>query len=300
MNAGKLVAQVAVVAIVVYCCYGAIVEALPTNANDLQDLVKNPVSVSQPEVSAGIDGASLNVTISTDITSHFPQDIDGVYMKIFLGEKAIKVKFGQITIGTLEPNVAKHFEETISIPLYLVASYAICSADGDGMKLPLCTEVGFKYFKWQGDYLVDLGITMKYDVDISGATVIAPTIYNDGQDAKMEVSVDTTGEGNILKTALEYLDTSGMMDSGKITLTCGDAEFVITPVDNGSTVDVLFDVHGADGKTAVDIIKQVVAENDGVLQFECAAYSGTIPPVTDENVDTFISIISTLYAGASA
>lgn len=294
MNVGRLAAKLVVLAVIIYCCYSAIVEAIPTNGEDLTNLMKNPVSVDQPQVSAAVDGIELKVTVETEVTSHFPQDVDDVYLKILLGEQNTKILLGQVNLGVLQPNVTKHVSETLSIPLYLVASYAICTSDGDGLKLPLCAECGFKYFKWNGDHLIDLGITLKYTTEISGATVSAPTVYGDhNENAKMTVDITSA---DVLKDAIDALSASDLMDGGKVTLTCGGAEFVITPDGDNIT----FDVHGADGKNAVEVIKKAVAENDGKLQFACAAYSGDIPPVTGDNVDAFLSILEVLYAGGSA
>ena len=72
MNAGKLVAQIAVVAIIVYCSYSAVISAIPMNSEDM----KNPVSgLETLSVEPRVNGANIEVEVKGDITSNLPQDV---------------------------------------------------------------------------------------------------------------------------------------------------------------------------------------------------------------------------------
>lgn len=296
MNAGRLLAQLTVLAIVVYCCYSAIVAAVPTNGEDFSNLMSNPVSIENPDdpnnpvsINATLDGLDLKLTIKTSLTSHFPQDIDDVYIKVFLGEKDLKILLADVQIGSLQSGIPNVIDKEVIIPLTLVGAYAICGASGEGIKLPIVAEVGFKYFKWAGEHLIDLGIGVKYVKECTFISAV-PTVYNDGMDASITVNM-TNGDDNLMKNAIDFMNS--ITGGGPLSMTCGDAEFIVTP----GTDSVSFEAHGSDGKSAAQIIEEALAASeDGTITLDSPYGTTTI---NSENAGIFIDILKILYGGSA-
>ncbi|MCQ2084845.1 MAG: hypothetical protein MJZ21_01700 [archaeon] len=300
MNAGKLVAQLAVVAIIAYCCYGAIVTSLPMSQEELEQLTANPFEVDAPTLSGSCDGMNFKMTMTGGmITSHLPADIADVYVTLYVGAGNMKLDLGTINVGTLVPDVPTPLSGMVDAPIYALLAYSATSTNNDGvMSIPLCMKVGFKYFEWQGSHLLDLSVTLKNYIEFEGTT---PEITTVGDNAKVDITLDDT-KGGLLEDAATNLKTqfpeifthTNPEDDGKAIINFGDAQVKIAIDDSGSTTKVSIEAIGGDGHTAAEIMKNSV-KDDGTLDLSIVGYTDPLPALNAENTATFIAVIESLY-----
>lgn len=285
MNAGKLVAQIAALAIIVYCSYSAVISAVPMNTEDLQ----NPVSgLNTMQVRPELNGGNLDISIEGDLTSNLPQDIVDVKIGFFIGKGNTKVTLIESTIGTLPSKSPIHISEALSIPMCTILSYAACAINPDGtMKIPLHTQVAFKYFEWQSSYLIDLDITVNTDYQ----TEITPPVITKGanNEVSMELTIDSIPEESKRDLITAFIASPYV--SGDYTFTCNGASFSANVDKSGSKPVFTITATGTADKTATELLQSYLDEH-GSLTVE---YNSSDYTIDKSNAESFIAILSTLY-----
>lgn len=279
MNAGKLVAEIAVLAIVAYCCYGAVVDAVPEDVNTLSNPVSGMDSI-QPSISS--DGLNISVTLSGTLTNNLPQDLVDVGVAIYIGSGSEKMKLASVT-RTLPTDTPVNIDQTLTIPVYAIMAYSTClesNEDNGNITLPLCMKISFKYFEWAGSHLVDMSLTVKTNLPMGGMTAV-PTVTGDPSDNSAQVSIDTTS--GFLSDIM-----SGMPpEFENVTLECGDAKihFEITG-DN-----LIFKVSGNSTQDAEDILEDYLEANGKIDM----TFGGETYTLDKEQSEALLEVLDALY-----
>ncbi|MCQ2079020.1 MAG: hypothetical protein MJZ38_03060 [archaeon] len=272
-------------AIIVYCCYGAFVSAVPSNVSDLGEVFQ--VEDMNMNTSSS-DGLTFDLDFQGKVKSGLPQDVEGVCLQIAIGEKDTRMVLADISNLTIKANATTDIVFHKSIPVFALMSYAALGEVSDDGKLniPMCTTVAFKYLKWQGEYLIDMGFTIRSDmpVDVPGG----------------EIKVHKEAANNLVKTDIVVdkgvLDdfATGMNSSGvdNMVLTCGDAEFGIDLQKVGDKMGISISASGTSDKTAADIMQEYMDANGGKLTL---TYGGNDYTLDEDNSATFIDILNAMY-----
>lgn len=292
MNAGKLVAQIAVVAIVVYFTYTAVVAAVPTDVRNFNDVfnVSEDFSVNTETVDSGMN---MKVTVNGAVTTKLPQNLEGVYIDVYMGDITKRTQIAHADIGTIKAKDTTPINASSTIPTYAVLAYAVTGLDKDGnITVPLVLSFGFKYMEWYGVYLVDLGMDLKQNLKIATGVSTPEKGAGDGDSsAKLKVVIDdTTGD-------TMYGIAKGLIDEGKdtFTLKTGDPGAAITVklTDDGSKMSISINAAGVGDKSAVDLLKEAVGEDGLTLMYGDEAFT-----VNKENAAAFIELVTELYRTA--
>ncbi len=287
MNAGKLIAQIAVLAIVVYCCYGAIVQAIPTGISSTEDAFQ----VNNMEVNTSTDGLELTVDFKGSVTSGLPQDVDDVTVTISIGDKEERLKLAKVDVGSLKAKSTTDISTTQTIPTYAVLAYGVDVDDTGTLTVPMVLEFTFKYMKWQGSYLVDMGVGVKQDLKmVAGATVPQVTAApNNGAKISMTLTEDESAGSPLVNAILTQLASTG---DQKYEMTCGDAKITLESKPDGtSSADLSLTFSGNESTTAVELMKSSLEENGKLVM----TYDGTEYSLEKENAQTFISLVDKIY-----
>lgn len=291
VNAGKLVAQIAVVAIIVYCSYSAVISAIPMNNEDM----KNPITgLDTLSIGTSLDGANLKVTVDGEITSNLPQDVVDTKFALFVGKGASKIALFELNLGNLVSKQATSLAKTISIPICTLLAYSCSGVDDTGkLTIPVSTQIAFKYFEWQQSYLVDLDVTVNNKQMPIETTVGVPSfsIDKDTNTATMTVEV-ASGGSTILESVLDSLT------AGSYEFTCGDATFT-ADITKGSSIGLSLTAAGTADKTAMAILQEFMDAHEGKLT---VTYGGNPYEIDSTNAAAFVEMLSELYerAGATA
>lgn len=288
MNAGKLVAEIAVIAILAYCCYSAVLDAVPLDQEDMQ----NPISMSDPVIDiTPTSGLEMQFRFKVDITSNLPQDVEDVKFAMYLGSGENKIKLTEAQVGAVVSKSTTTLDSgAVNIPTYAIMAYGICSVNEDGtVSVPLCTQIAFKYFKWQESHLVDLSLTIKtaYPMDCP----VIPVFETSGTTSS--VTLDIKDDDGIYKQVADYMKSKGCDD---VTLTVGGADVNIQINTVGGNTSVAFKADGADGKNAYTIMQEYLDAHESLD----LTYGGDTYSLDKENAQTFISLIEMMYGKGSA
>ena len=278
MNAGKLVAQIAALAIIVYCSYSAVISAIPL---DKEDMTHPLEGLDGMAVNTTMSGVNLNVSIEGDITSNLPQDIVGVKVAFYIGKDATMITLLEKDIGTIQSKVPYHLTANASIPMCTILSYAVCAIDDSGtMKVPIRTQVEFKYFEWQDSYLVDLGITVNMNYETTVPPIPAP-VY-DPSDHSVSMEIDLSSAGSDLISAI-----ATHVGNGTYEFTCNGASFTAT-IDG---TDLTLEAAGDADKTAVQMLQEYLDDNGSLT----VIYGGDPYVIDKDNAESFINILKVFY-----
>ena len=288
MNAGKLIAQIAVLAIVVYCCYGAIVQAIPMGISSTEDAFQ----VNDMTVNTKTDGLELEVSFEGSVTSGLPQDVDDVTVTISIGDEEERLKLAKVDVGSLKAKSTTTIAKTQKVPTYAVLAYGVDIDETGTLTVPMVLEFTFKYMKWQGSYLIDLGVGVKQDLKmVTGASV--PTVTGDptNNSAKIAMTFDSSVTDNpLLNAIIKDLGTA------TYTMTCGDAEVIFKTDTSGTVADLSMEFIGNSTTNAADLMRSSL-NDDGSLTL---TYNGTDYNLDKENVETFISLVDRIYSEVGA
>ena len=276
MNAGKLIAQIAALAIIVYCSYSAVISAIPLDKEDLTHPLDGFEAMT---VTSTVSGVNLTVTVDGDLTSNLPQDIVGVKMAFFIGKDATKITLLEKDIGTIQSKTPYHLNANATIPVCTILAYSVCCIDDSGvMKVPIRTQVEFKYFEWQDSYLVDLGITVNA---IYETPVPTPTITS-GPDHSVEMELDLSSAGSdIISEIATYIG------DGTYEFTCNGATFSATIAGTDLTLEAV----GNSDHTATELLQDYL-DSHGSLT---VTYGSTDYVIDKNNAESFIHIIDLFY-----
>ncbi len=292
MNAGKLVAQIAVVAIIVYCSYSAVISAIPMNNEDM----KNPVSgLETLSVKPGVSGANIVVEVKGDITSNLPQDVVDTKFVMFVGKGESKIALCELNLGNLVSKKPTSLARTITIPICTILAYSCSGIDDSGnLTIPISTQVAFKYFEWQQSYLIDLDITLNNKTMPIETKVAAPSFSIDKSTntASMTIEIPSDG-GTFLNSVLNDPETKS-----SYTFSCGDATFT-ADISKGSSIGLNLTATGTADKTASAILQEFMDAHGGILT---VTYGGNPYEIDSTNAAAFVEMLSELYerAGATA
>ena len=278
MNAGKLIAQIAAIAIIAYCSYSAVISAIPLDKEDLQNPMEGLDSMS---VNTTMSGVNLNVSVEGDITSNLPQDIVGVKVAFFIGKDSTKITLLEKDIGTIQSKTPYHLTANTSIPMCTILAYAVCAIDDSGiMKVPIRTQVQFKYFEWQDSYLVDLGITVNMNYETTVPTIPTPTYDPSDHSVSMDVDLSSAGSDLISAIATHIADDT-------YTFSCNGATF--TAVKSGT--DITLEATGNTEETAAQLLQKYLDDNGSLT----VTYGGDDYVIDKENAESFINILKVFY-----
>lgn len=285
MNAGKLVAEIAVLAIVAYCCYGAVAAAIPQDVTALGE----PVSgMDHVQIETSQDGLNVNVTIKGELTNNLPQDLDDVEVTVYLGSGSEKLKLAGVT-KTLTAGKAVPLDESMTIPVYAVMACTANIEDKDGkLTLPLSTKIAFKYFDWQDTHLVDMGMTVRTDLPIDGIGRPEITYPDSGDKTKVQVEMKT--DSGIIRDVISALPSE--YKNKNIELESGDAR--ISFYTDGS--EIVFTVAG-DG---TDDAAKILGKNLGTAGKLTFTYDGKDYGLEKEQSEALIKIIDGMYGEVRA
>lgn len=289
VNVGKLIAQVSVLAIVVYCCYGAIVQAVPLDVSSAEEAFQ----VNDLSVNTSTNGLELTIDFEGSVTSGLPQDVDDVTIGISVGDKTSRMRLTSVDVGTLKAKSTTEISSTSSIPTYALLAYGVDVDNTGTLTIPMILDFTFKYMKWQGTYLVDMGVGVKQDLDmVTGAT--APTVKVTGTDATISMTLTKDSSNNsLVNTIVDQLNNSG---TGNYNMSCGDAELILSVSGTGSDATLSLKFTGDPTRTAAEIMKSNL-ETDGKLVF---VYDGKNYELEKENAETFISLVEEIYTKGSS
>ncbi len=290
MNAGKLIAQIAVLAIVVYCCYGAIVQAIPLGISSTEDAFQ----VNNMEVNTSTDGLELTVNFKGSVTSGLPQDVDDVTVTISIGDKEERLNLASVDVGSLKAKSTTDITTTQTIPTYAVLAYGVDVDESGTLTVPLVLEFTFKYMKWQGSYLVDMGVGVKQDLKMVTGATLPKVELGDNNSARISMSLDSSAADNPLLNAV--IDQLNNLDKKNYELACGDAKVVFKTDTHDSKADLSMEFVGNATENAADLMRSSLDENGSLtLTFEGKEYT-----LEKENAETFISLVDRIYSEASA
>ncbi len=285
MNAGKLVAQIAALAIIVYCSYSAIISAIPLDKDDLQNPLEGLDTMS---VTTSLDGGNLNVNISGNVTSNLPQDIVDVKVAFYIGKDATKITLASTDIGTIASKAPTPVNGSASIPICTILGYSVCSIDSDGhMKIPIRTAVEFKYLQWQSAYLIDLGITVNMNYE---TTVPTPEFTYDSSDNSVTMDLDLDVGEDLVSSIVEYIA------DGTYDFECDGAHFSATIDKSGSIPHLELTASGNATETAAQILNNYLEEHDELV----LNYGGNAYTINKENASSFIEILDIFYGKVTA
>lgn len=291
MNAGKLVAQIAVVAIIVYCSYSAVISAIPMNSEDM----KNPITgLDSLSIGTTLDGANLKVSVDGEITSNLPQDVVDTKFALFVGKGDGKIALCELNLGNLVSKQAVSLTREITIPICTLLAYSCSGVDDTGkLTIPVSTQIAFKYFEWQQSYLIDLDITVNNNQMPIEANVGVPTFTHDSATNSATMSIDIASGGEtLLESVLDNLS------AGTYEFTCGDASFTAA-IDKSSGIGLTLTAEGNSDKTATAILQEYMDAHGGRLT---VTYGGSDYEIDETNSAAFVEMLSELYkrAGATA
>ena len=277
MNAGKLVAQIAALAIIIYCSYSAVISAIPL---DKEDMTHPMEGLDTLTVSPTLSGANLDISITGHVQSNLPQDIVDVKIAFYIGKGDTKITLAESNIGTIASKTLTDINGSGHIPICSILAYSVCALDDAGhLTIPIRTQMEFKYFEWQGSYLIDLGITV--NMNFETALPSTPTITKDDADHSVTMSIDI-GSGETLVS-----DIVSSLGDGSYSFEFGDAEFSASI--SGSTVELK--ATGTSTEDAVAILTDYIATHDPIT-FE---YNSTNYEIDKDTAEAFIEILKVLY-----
>ena len=277
MNAGKLIAQIAALAIIVYCSYSAVISAIPLDKEDMTHPMEGLDSLT---VSPTLSGANLDVSITGQVQSNLPQDIVDVKIAFYIGKGDTKITLAESNIGTIASKTLTDINGSGHIPICSILAYSVCALDDAGhLTIPIRAQMEFKYFEWQGSYLIDLGITV--NMNFETALPSTPTITKDDADHSVTMSIDI-GSGETLVS-----DIVSSLGDGSYSFEFGDAEFSASI--SGSTVELK--ATGTSTEDAVAILTDYIATHDPIT-FE---YNSTNYEIDKDTAEAFIEILKVMY-----
>ncbi len=286
MNAGKLIAQIAVLAIVVCCCYGTIIKAIPLNITSPEDLFQ----VNTMDVTTHTDGLNLTVDFKGSVTSGLPQDVDNVTVTISIGEREERLKLTTIDIGSLKAKTTTEITKTETIPTYALLAYDINVDESGTLTVPMVLEFTFKYMKWQGSYLIDMGIGIDQDFSmVTGATAPVVTKGAGPNDARISISLSKDGSNPLLNAIVDQLNNLGEKE---YVMKCGEASISFKTDSSGtSSTDLWMEFTGNANDNAANIMRTYLEEKGELtLTFDGKEYT-----LEKENAETFLSLIDKIY-----
>ncbi len=292
MNAGKLVAQIAVVAIVVYFTYTAVVAAVPTDVHSMDDIfsVTEDFSVNTESIDGGMN---MKVTVNGAVATKLPQNLEGVYIDVHMGDIGKRTEIAHADIGTIKAKDTTVINASSIVPTYAIMAYAVNGIDSEGnITVPLVLSFGFKYMEWYGVYLVDLGLDIKQNLQVA-AGVSMPEKGAGTGDSSAKVKVVIDGSAN------ETIDgiAKSLVDAGKddFTLTTSNGASINVKItdEGGGKAGIAINAAGAGDKSAVDLLKEAVGEDGLTL-----TYDGNPFTITKENAAAFIELVTELYKTA--
>lgn len=284
MNVGKLIAEIAVLAIVVYCCYGAIVQAIPTDVDSFEDAFQ----VEEMNVGTSMNGLELTVTLDGSVRSKLPQDVDDVTVGIAIGEKDVRTDLTSVSVGTMKSNATTIISAVSDIPVYAILAYSIETDDNGDLTVPLVLSFAFKYMKWEGSYLIDMGLGVRQDLEMAAGT--APTVTSgDGPNsAKLQMTLDGSDTDGMINSVARSLAGSG---TSTYNMTCGDAEmdFGVTKISDSYTLTMNFS--GDETQNASQIM-QTYLNTNGKLDLK---YGEDTYSLEKNDAETFIKLVDEIY-----
>ncbi len=285
MNAGKLVAQIAVVAIIVYCSYSAVISAIPMDKEDLQNPITGLDSLS---IGTTLDGANLKVSVDGEITSNLPQDIVDTKFALFVGKGDAKIALCELELGNLVSKQPLPLDREITIPICTLLAYTCSGVNDEGkLTIPVSTQIAFKYFEWQQSYLIDLDITVNNTQMPIEAEVGVPTLDYDSATNTASMSIDIPEGG---ETLLESVVENLSEDSYEFT--CNGATFTASIDTSGSDIGLTVSAAGTSTQTAAELLQSYMDEHEGVLE---VTYGGNNYEIDGTNAAAFVEMLSELY-----
>ena len=285
MNAGKLVAQIAAIAIIAYCSYSAVISAIPLDKEDLQ----NPMEgLDKLDVTTDMDDLNLVVKVKGDIESNLPQDIVGVKLAFFIGKDTTKLTLFSMDVGTIPSESTYTIDESMSVPIYTILAYSVCAIDDLGiMKIPIRTQLEFKYFEWQDSYLIDLGITVNLNYE---TTIPTPSITKDPSTNSVTMELDF-GDLSSPETKDLVSEITKHISAGTYTFTCDGAEFIADIDKSGATPILTITASGTPSATAYEILQTYLDSHE-----ELTLSDGTNDyTINKDNAESFIEILKVFY-----
>ncbi len=284
MNAGKLVAQIAVIAIIVYCSYSAVISAIPMNSEDL----KNPITgLDSLSIGTTLDGANLKVDVGGEITSNLPQDIVDTKFALFVGKGDAKIALCELELGNLVSKQPVSLDKEISIPICTLLAYSCSGVNDEGkLTIPVSTQIAFKYFEWQQSYLIDLDITVNNTQMPIETEIGAPSFdYESATNtASMTVTIPADGE-TLLDAVVDNLS------AGTYDFTCNGATFT-AELDKSSGIGLTVSAAGNSTQTAAELLQSYMDSHGGKLSI---TYGGNDYEIDGTNAAAFVEMLSELY-----
>lgn len=283
MNAGKLVAQIAVVAIVVYFCYSAVATAIPTELND-------PAKIFGPEgnfeIQSEADGLNMKVTISGAVHSTLPQDVHDVRVQFFLGEPNMRTMIADEFIESIPKGITP-INATLTIPTYSIIAYAVTGITEDHkVSIPMAISFSFKYMEWQGTHLVDLGMTTATKIALASGVTLTPEVSSGEHGTKVSVTVDKETNPELIESAIEIMGEG----THTITVPGSDATITIGVTSDTDSYGLSLEATGNTVKNAVDLLSEKITEDGLTL-----SYGGEEFTLTKANAEAYIALIQVLY-----
>ena len=292
MNAGKLVAQIAVIAIVVYFTYTAVVAAVPTDVRGVDDIfsVSEDFSVNTESIDGGMN---MKVTVNGAVSTKLPQNLEGVYIDVYMGDISKRTEIAHADIGTIKAKATTPINASSTIPTYAIMAYAVNGINDEGnIVVPLVLSIGFKYMEWYGVYLVDLGVDLKQNLEIAAGVNMPEKGPGTGDSsAKVKVVIDGTASDTIDGIA-KSLHDAGKDDFTLSTENGANINVKITDEGGGKT-GITINASGAGDKSAVDLLKEAVGEDGLTLVYNEESFT-----ITKDNAAAFIELVTELYTTA--
>ena len=283
-----MVAQIAVVAIVVYFTYSAVAAAVPTDVHSPSDVFEVTEDFL---VNSETDGMNMTVTITGAVATKLPQNLEGVYINVYLGEHGKRTEIAHGDIGSIKAKDTTSINIVSNIPAYTILAYAITNADSEGnITVPMVLSFGFKYMEWYGVYLVDLGLDIKQNLQVAAGVDMPEAGPGIGDSsAKVTVVVDRDAGDTINGVAKSLLGGASEKDFSLTTSNGASIDIKLTKVSEEET-GITLNAAGAGEKSAVDLLKEAVGEEGLTLRYNDTDYT-----ISKENAATFIELMTELY-----
>jgi len=279
MNVPKLVTELIVIGVIAFSLYDVILPAIPT------DVTESPLDITVSDSGFSADVTSegqikLDIPEMT-ITSNLPADVSDVSLELYLGSGAQKYKVGTLDIGTLKSGVANTVDPQTLDDLSAFDSFSFLSSvmSDDNLTVPVCVKVNFKYIEWEGSNLVDLGVTIKQNLDPCGSA----SITTSGTDLTVTATVTDN-------TLLDKI--SGYIAGSPISLSAGGASFELS----ASGSNITFEANGNGTDTALELVQKMLSSGEPMT----ITVNGTPYTVTAEDAQMFIDALSALYPEGGA
>ncbi len=273
MNIPKLVSIIIVLLCAVFLLYPTFDSAIPKELNG------SPFTVEMEEGGLQVnvdDNMNISVTMPRlTLGSKLPEDLKDVTVDVYMGSSDKRVNAGTFDFGTVPANgtIQKVFKSNdLNGMFFLSYLPSLMTSDGK-LDIPIYLAINFKYMEWQGEELLDLGITVKVKGTESNGTVTNPIVI--GDDSVVTV---TPGDG-IVKTIAqkiynEYGDTlvievgDGTTDMGQVdVIISSSGEMAVTM--SGATI-------GSEHMNLYRILQKMFDENGGKLTFTWDYHTYTV------------------------